>query len=41
MVAANKNKKTCGKFNVEMFDDVPVLRRKWQAVLKSFPAMKT
>ena len=34
MVAANKNKKTSGKFNVEMFDDVPVLRRKWQAALR-------
>jgi diguanylate cyclase (GGDEF)-like protein/PAS domain S-box-containing protein len=32
MVAANK--KTSGKLNVEMFDDVPVLRRKWQAALR-------
>jgi diguanylate cyclase (GGDEF)-like protein/PAS domain S-box-containing protein len=32
MVAANK--KISGKLNVEMFDDVPVLRRKWQAALR-------
>jgi diguanylate cyclase (GGDEF)-like protein/PAS domain S-box-containing protein len=32
MIAANK--KTCGKPNVELFDDVPVLRRKWQAALR-------
>jgi diguanylate cyclase (GGDEF)-like protein/PAS domain S-box-containing protein len=30
MVAA---KKLSGKFNTEMFDDVPVLQRKWQAAL--------
>ena len=23
-----------GKFNTEMFDDVPVLQRKWQAALR-------
>jgi hypothetical protein len=32
MVAANK--KISAKLNVEMFDDVPVLRRKWQAALR-------
>jgi hypothetical protein len=32
MVTANK--KISGKLNVEMFDDVPVLRRKWQAALR-------
>ena len=32
MVAANK--KISGKLNVEMFDDVPVLRRKWPAALR-------
>lgn len=32
MVAVNK--KMSGKLNVEMFDDVPVLRRKWQAALR-------
>ena len=31
MIAA---KKPSGKFNTEMFDDVPVLRRKWQAALR-------
>ena len=31
MIAA---KKPTGKFNVEMFDDVPVLQRKWQAGLR-------
>jgi diguanylate cyclase (GGDEF)-like protein/PAS domain S-box-containing protein len=31
MVAA---KKPSGKFNTEMFDDVPVLQRKWQAALR-------
>ena len=29
MIAAKK--KSSGKFNVEMFDDVPVLQRKWHA----------
>jgi hypothetical protein len=27
-------KKPSGKFNTEMFDDVPVLQRKWQAALR-------
>ena len=31
MIAA---KKLSGKFNAEMFDDVPVLQRKWQAALR-------
>jgi diguanylate cyclase (GGDEF)-like protein/PAS domain S-box-containing protein len=31
MIAA---KKSSGKFNTEMFDDVPVLQRKWQAALR-------
>src|ERR1700732_5594883 len=31
MVAA---KRSSGKLNAEMFDDVPVLRRKWQAALR-------
>ena len=31
MVAA---KRSSGKFNAEMFDDVPVLQRKWQAALR-------
>jgi diguanylate cyclase (GGDEF)-like protein/PAS domain S-box-containing protein len=31
MIAA---KKLTGKFNTEMFDDVPVLQRKWQAALR-------
>ena len=31
MIAA---KKTSGKYNTEMFDDVPVLQRKWQAALR-------
>ena len=31
MIAA---KKPSGKFNTEMFDDVPVLQRKWQAALR-------
>jgi len=31
MIAA---KKLSGKFNTEMFDDVPVLQRKWQAALR-------
>ena len=31
MIAA---KKPAGKFNTEMFDDVPVLQRKWQAALR-------
>ena len=31
MIAA---KKLSGKFNTEMFDDVPVLQRKWRAALK-------
>ena len=35
MVAANKSsKKTSEKSNTEMFDDVPVLKRKWQAALR-------
>ena len=28
-------KKLSGKFNTELFDDVPVLQRKWQAALRS------
>jgi diguanylate cyclase (GGDEF)-like protein/PAS domain S-box-containing protein len=32
MVATNK--KTSGKFDVDLFDDLPVLRRKWQAGLR-------
>ncbi len=32
MIAA---KKSAGKFNTEMFSDVPVLQRKWQAALRS------
>ena len=32
MVAA-ENKKPSGKYNTEMFGDVPVLERKWQAAL--------
>ena len=28
------DKKLSGKFNTEMFDDVPVLQRKWQAALR-------
>src|SRR5258707_10637625 len=31
MIAA---KKSSGKSNTELFDDVPVLRRKWRAALK-------
>src|SRR6266404_7460796 len=31
MIAA---KKSSGKFNTEMFDDVPILRRKWHAALR-------
>ena len=31
MIAA---KKSSGKINTEMFDDVPVLQRKWQAALR-------
>ena len=31
MLAARK---PSGKFNTEMFDDVPVLQRKWQAALR-------
>src|ERR1700722_18694815 len=31
MVAA---KRSSGKLNAEMFDDVPVLQRKWQAALR-------
>jgi hypothetical protein len=31
MMAAEKSS---GKLNTEMFDDVPVLRRKWQAALR-------
>jgi hypothetical protein len=31
MIAA---KKLSGKFKPEMFDDVPVLQRKWQAALR-------
>src|SRR6516162_1005094 len=31
MLAARKSS---GKFNIEMFDDVPVLQRKWQAALR-------
>jgi len=31
MIAA---KKSSGKFNTEMFDDVPVLQRKWKAALR-------
>ena len=31
MIAA---KKSSGKLNTEMFDDVPVLQRKWQAALR-------
>ena len=27
-------KRSSGKFNTEMFDDVPVLQRKWQAALR-------
>ena len=35
MVAASKSsKKTSEKFNTEMFADVPVLKRKWQAALR-------
>jgi hypothetical protein len=35
MVAANRSsKKSSQKFNTEMFADVPVLRRKWQAALR-------
>jgi diguanylate cyclase (GGDEF)-like protein/PAS domain S-box-containing protein len=35
MVAANKaSKKSSEKFNTEMFADVPVLKRKWQAALR-------
>jgi len=35
MVAANgSSKKTSEKFNTEMFADVPVLKRKWQAALR-------
>ena len=28
------SRKSSGKFNTEMFDDVPVLQRKWQAALR-------
>jgi hypothetical protein len=38
MVAANK-KKSSGKLNTEMFDDVPVLQRKWQAALRPGEAL--
>jgi len=38
MVAANK-KKASGKLDTEMFDDVPVLRRKWQAALRPGEAL--
>jgi len=31
MVAARKQ---TGKINAELFDDVPVLKRKWQAALR-------
>ncbi|MES2194081.1 MAG: EAL domain-containing protein [Pseudomonadota bacterium] len=35
MIAAkNSSKNSSGKFNAEMFDDVPVLQRKWQAALR-------
>jgi len=27
-------KRSSGKLNTEMFDDVPVLQRKWQAALR-------
>ncbi|HEX7566148.1 MAG TPA: hypothetical protein VF396_23295, partial [Bradyrhizobium sp.] len=36
MIAA---KKPAGKFNTEMFDDVPVLQRKWQAALRPGEAL--
>jgi diguanylate cyclase (GGDEF)-like protein/PAS domain S-box-containing protein len=36
MIAA---KKPTGKFNTEMFDDVPVLQRKWQAALRPGEAL--
>ncbi|MBN8989805.1 MAG: EAL domain-containing protein [Rhizobiales bacterium] len=38
MVTANK-KKASGKLDTEMFDDVPVLRRKWQAALRPGEAL--
>jgi diguanylate cyclase (GGDEF)-like protein/PAS domain S-box-containing protein len=38
MVTANK-KKSSGKLDTEMFDDVPVLRRKWQAALRPGEAL--
>jgi diguanylate cyclase (GGDEF)-like protein/PAS domain S-box-containing protein len=35
MIAAKKlSEKPSGKFNTEMFGDVPILRRKWQAALR-------
>ena len=35
MIAAKKSStKSSGKCNTEMFDDVPVLQRKWQAALR-------
>src|SRR3954447_21540559 len=37
MVAGNKKKSS--KLNTEMFDDVPVLQRKWQAALRSGEAL--
>ncbi|MBR1198320.1 EAL domain-containing protein [Bradyrhizobium sp. AUGA SZCCT0240] len=41
MVATNKKKSAGkpGKFNTEMFDDVPVLQRKWQAALRPGEAL--
>jgi len=41
MVAANEKSsgKPSGKFNTEMFDDVPVLQRKWQAALRPGEAL--
>jgi PAS domain-containing protein len=38
MIAAN-NKKPSGKLNTEMFGDVPVLQRKWQAALRPGEAL--
>src|SRR3954470_12657709 len=37
MVAGNKKKSS--KLNTEMFDDVPVLKRKWQAALRPGEAL--
>ena len=35
MIAArNSTKNSSGKFSADMFDDLPVLQRKWQAAVR-------